>query len=157
MRSRHPHKMEIEMGRRKELKSVCNDLLDNFVSRYNDLDGYWALGKFQAYLQSTSETRLRFYLVAANGSTSAFPTTLGYYRQALRRHLDVRGIPVAWVSTAVISVEQKSTSELECTLKITDDRGRTFTSQRTINARPHDPNRELRRCGQHGPQNQKGE
>ena len=67
--------MEIEMGRRKELKGVCNDLLDNFVSRYNDLDGYWALGKFQTYLRSTSEDRLRFHLVADDGSTSAFPTT----------------------------------------------------------------------------------
>jgi len=152
-----PIKMEIEMGRRKELKSVCNDLLDNFVSRNNDLNGYWALGKFQAYLRSTSEDHLRFHLVADDGSTSAFPTTLRYYRRALRRHLDVRGIPEVWVSAALISVEQKSSSGLDCILKITDDLGRIFTSQRTLNVRQHDPNLELRRCGQHGPQNQKGE
>lgn len=145
------------MGRRKELKSVCNDLLDNFVSRYNNLDGYWALGKFQAHLQSTSERHLSFYLVPDKGSGSAFPTTLSYYRRAFHRHLAVRGIPEVWVLAAVISVEQKSPSELACVLRITDDRGKTFASQTTINARPHDPNRELRRCSQHGPQNQKGE
>ena len=145
------------MGRRKELRSVCHDLLDSFVSRYNDLDGYWALGKFQAYLQSASEDRLRFDLADDGGGEDAFPTTLSYYRRTLRRHLATREIPTAWVQNAVLVVEQNSPSELACVLKITDDRGKVFQSRKMVAARPHDPHRELRRCGQHGPQNQKGE
>ena len=53
---------ELNMARRKELQGICNDLLDSFVSRYNDLDGYWALGKFQSYLQSNARGKLRFSL-----------------------------------------------------------------------------------------------
>lgn len=144
------------MGRRKELKSVCNDLLDNFVSRYNDLDGYWAVGKFQAFLHSNPEDKLRFCLSSDDGSKNVFPQTLNYYRSAFERHLKVRGISKDWVAYAVIVVEQRSSSQLLCSLTILNDKGRAFEAWKLVSARLHDPLLELQRCGKHGPQNQKG-
>ena len=32
------------MPRRKELRSVVYGICDHFISRYNEINGYWALG-----------------------------------------------------------------------------------------------------------------
>ena len=145
------------MGRRKELQSVCNDLLDSFVSRYNDLDGYWALGKFQAYFQTTRTEMLVFSLTDETNDDTPFQQTCDYYRSAFHRHSDIRNIPASWVKSAVIEVETCSPAELTCNISVTTDKGKSYQARKPILARPHNPNLEFRRCGQHGPQNQKGQ
>ena len=145
------------MGRRKELKGVCNDLLDSFVSRYNDIDGYWALGKFQAFLQTTHEVQLQFHLTGEKGKESVFQQTLDYYRLSLQRHLKARSLSDAWVDRAVITVVSLSSSQLDCVLEIKADNGKGFEAKRVVAVRPHKPERELqRRTENHGPSNQKG-
>lgn len=144
------------MPRRIELKGICNDLLDSFISRYNDLDGYWALGKIQSFLQSTSENSLRLNLVGEPVSTTCFPQTLSYYRLAFDRQLELRKIPNTWVIDATLEVKQLSSSELNCSLKVTTDHGRVFKSCRLTIARPHNPELERQRHCDYGPSNQKG-
>lgn len=145
------------MGRRKELKGICNDLLDSFVSRYNDIDGYWALGKFQALLQTTHEEQLQFQLTREKGKESVFQQTLDYYRLSFERHLEVRNLSDEWVDRAVITVESQSSSQLDCVLKIKADNGLEFEEKRVVTARPHKPERELqRRVEDRGPSSQKG-
>lgn len=148
---------ELIMGRRKELKGICNDLLDSFVSRYNDIDGFWALGKFQAFLQTTHEEQLQFHLTREKGKESVFQQTLDYYRLSFQRHLKVRNLSDAWIDRAVITVASPSSSQLDCILKIKADNGRVFEAKRLVAVRPHKPGRELqRRINDHGPSNQKG-
>ena len=144
------------MARRKELQGICNDLLDSFVSRYNDLDGYWALGKFQTYLQSNPKRNLSFSLARTANEKSPFPQTYKYYRQALERHLRNRNMSSSWVRNANISICKQSPNELECRLSMTTDLGREFTATARVFARPHDPRMELRSGGKHGPTNQLG-
>mgnify|MGYP001627925238 CR=1 FL=1 len=144
------------MGRRRELRGVCNDLLESFVSRHNDLDGYWALGKFQAFLQSKPTNCLVFDLTSEDNGERLFLQTLDYYRMAFRRHLAIRKIPAAHVTSAVIRSEQLTTLKLLCAFKITVDNGQTFEARRLVSARPHNPNIERRRRLPHGPSNQKG-
>lgn len=133
------------MGRRKELKSVCHDLLESFVSRNNDLDGYWALGRFQAFLQSARKKQIEFDLTCEGHGETAFPLTLTCYRQAFQRHLRVRTLPRAWVAQAVLAVAQDGPCALLCTFRIVDDRGKTLACRRKVTARTHDPRHEQRR------------
>lgn len=145
------------MGRRKELRSVCNDLLDSFVSRYNDINGYWALGLFQAFLQTTHEEQLQFHLTRETGKENVFEQTLKYYRLSLHRHLKVRKLSSTWVDSAVITVAPQSSLQLDCTFRIKADNGRKFEAIRTVAVRPHKPEREVqRRFNDRGPSNQKG-
>lgn len=147
---------EFSMARRKELQGICNDLLDSFNSRYNDLDGYWALGKFQTYLQSSAGQKLTFSLAGTATEKSPFPRTQLYYRQALCRHLAIRNMPSSWVGNAYLCVRKHSRTKLECTLRATTDLGREFTATACVYARPHDPQMELRSGVKHGPSRQKG-
>lgn len=147
------------MARRLELQGVCNDLLDSFVSRYNDLSGYWALGVFQLFLQENSFDELYFDLVNVTNEEKKdnFPQTSNYYRGALQRLLKTKNIPPKWVKVGSIDVQTTSPSNLICNIKLKTDLGRVFVSQRHVLARPFDPAFELRSGGKNGPGNQRGQ
>jgi len=156
--------VEFLMARRKELQGVCNDLLDSFVSRYNDLNGYWALGVFQSHLQTSGGGELCFGLT--KGPTdlekSPFLITSTYYRGALRRHLRIRNMPSSWVTDGKIRVRTTSPTEfsptaLACSIELATDLSRKFGACKAINVRPHNPLVEHCSSGKHGPKNQKGE
>lgn len=38
------------MGRRKEFKSIVEDVTQFFISRNNDIEGYWGIGKLYFYI-----------------------------------------------------------------------------------------------------------
>lgn len=147
------------MARRNEIQGVCNDLLDSFVSRYNDIDGYWALGKFQTYMQSNVAHELCFDLVGRSDTVRKHPfsQTSRYYSGALRRHLKVRTIPLSWVNQGKITIRAASSKELECCIEVVTDLGKVFTSRRDVTAQPYNPKLEQRSSGKFGPKNQKGE
>lgn len=147
------------MARRLEIQSICNALLDSFVSRYNDLNGYWALGAFQEFFQANPLNELCFDLMdaAQDEKTSVFLETFTYYRGALQRHLKARNIPSNWVEFGSIKVQRTSPTELVCTINMKTDLGREFGSQRYVLARLHNPMLELQRAGKYGPSNQKGQ
>lgn len=146
------------MARRTEIKGICNSLVDSFTSRYNDLDGYWALGKFQSFLQSNSGNELCFELIKRSDDAKTYPfsQTSSYYSGALHRHLGERSMPIGGAAKGTIILRAASPTAIECCVEIVTDLGRTFRSKRTVIARPHDPMRELRSAGEHGPRNQKG-
>ena len=146
------------MARRREMQGICNDLLGSFVSRYNDLGGYWALGFFQIQLQGSVGHELVFDLTGKTGeeNQSPFPMQILYYRRALHRHLELRKMPPCWVKAARIVVRANSPAELDCRIEIAGDLGRTFIARKCVPARPHDPLRE--RCSGRtgGPANRNG-
>ena len=139
------------MARRSEIKGICQRLLSSFVSRYNDLQGYWALGKFQKYLQETQLEELSFNLIDANEGLEErlFPETSDHYRNDLKRQMASRNIPATWVETACIKVRTVSPNALNCTIEIESDLGRKFTSKVHVTVNPHDPAKELRRAEAH--------
>lgn len=146
------------MARRKELQGVCNDLLDNFVSRYNDLDGYWVLGKFQRYLTDEKANELCFSLFPERNAHAIiiFNQTLTFYRTELKRHLKIRAIPIKWVKKGQVMVQQASGNRLASEVLLITDLGTVYTSKRTLTVNPHDPTKELRRSKEHyGPGTQK--
>lgn len=147
------------MARRLEIQGICNELLDSFVSRYNDLNGYWALGVFQDFLQANPIDELYFDLVTdlQREKKPIFFQTSKYYHDTLKRQLKTRNMPLDWVESGSIKVRRTSPTELACSIEIKTDIGRVFGSQRHIVARPHDPNIESQRNGKFGPSNQKGQ
>ncbi|VAW04413.1 hypothetical protein MNBD_ALPHA07-2043 [hydrothermal vent metagenome] len=147
------------MARRLEIQGICNDLLDSFVSRYNDLNGYWALGVFQGFLRANSADELCFDLLDVEQCEikTVFSQTSNYYQSALQRHLKTRNISSQWVEAGSIKVQRTSSTGLMCRIEIKTDLGRVFASQRHVMARPHDPMFELQSAGKFGPKNQKGE
>lgn len=146
------------MARRSELKVIAYDLLASFVSRNNDLDGYWALGFFQAYLQDGGPDVLLFDLL--NGTCAPdhgpFRPTAAYYRTALLRQMAARKMPASWVVWAQIKVTSVAEDALSCQSRIVSDLGHRAVFDRRLRVFPHLALNESKRGGQHGPQNRWG-
>jgi hypothetical protein len=146
------------MPRRKQFKGICHDILDSFVSRYNDLDGYWALGQYAAFLMARSEDQLVFQL--QGGSTvpedARFTASAAYYRRATSRLMDASAMPPSWLADASITFSIMGPSKARCSIEIVSDLGRNYRSDIMIDVRPHDALIEYRRAGNAGPSNQRG-
>ncbi|MEZ4459163.1 MAG: hypothetical protein R3E66_05460 [bacterium] len=93
------------MGRRRDLKGIAAGISGKFVSRYNDLDGYWALGVVYAALKEPQPT---FELDVLSGeSTPALAASRRLstpFRLYLEDHLERRELE-GCVAGAVVKVE----------------------------------------------------
>jgi hypothetical protein len=146
----------MDMGRR-ELLDVPHAIAGSFVSRNNDVDGYWSLGLLRSFADRNQVWSLQFDLV--NGATEPEATLLGRvaaaYRSVLVRQLTTRGIARGVVAKALVvltfnpdaphtpSIATEG-APFSCTVLLTDHRGRDFERILIGHCAPHDPRRELR-------------
>lgn len=146
------------MPRRKQFRGICHDILESFVSRYNDLDGYWALGQYAAFLMARGEDQLVFHL--QDGSTvpedARFTASAAYYRRAIARLMDANAMPRSWIADASITFSMTGSWKAGCSIEIVSDLGPNYRSDIVVDVRPHDALREYRRAGNTGPSNQRG-
>ncbi|MER8734512.1 hypothetical protein NKH28_32875 [Mesorhizobium sp. M1227] len=147
------------MPRRKQFKGICHDILESFVSRYNDLDGYWALGQYATFLTESGQRELRLRL--QRGSTlsecSKFSASATYYQGAVLRLMDANEMPHSWFANAYIRFSMVGPTNALCEVEIVSDLGKAYHGDRRIDVRPHNPLREHRRGGNFGPSNQMGQ
>jgi hypothetical protein len=147
------------MGRRKDIRNLAYGLLHTFVSRYNDDDGYWALGKLHALAQAQGSTRLAFDLWGnAQADTAAIVSAMrarygDWLRQGLRRHRFRAGD----LQRAIISMDFEredlrrqivgmgsNAPPMVCAVTLVDALGREYGVQTVLPCRPHDAARESR-------------
>lgn len=150
------------MPTRRVLKSIAHDVLGTFLSRNNDLDGYWALGQFYAYLER-QQLPLVVELDLLQGSvwpdTEAFSRLALAYAKCLGLQLVTRGMPRKRVVAASLRLQFKTAlrelpqptggtrgAGFRARLEILDDCGHGHVSWRTGCCAPHDPDLERRRA-----------
>ncbi len=146
------------MSRRKQFQGICHDILGSFVSRYNDLEGYWAVGQYVLALDRLGERQLQLKLTHSTETSDhrAFAVSEEYYRGALLRMMEANAMPQAWLADGAIRVSIVAPAKAKCEIEIVSDLGKTYRSAHTISVRPHDPGVERRRTDRFGPSNQKG-
>jgi hypothetical protein len=145
------------MSRRKHFKGICHDILQNFTSRNNDFDGYWAPGQYVSLLNRIGERQIQFDLknsmVVPDGT--GFTSSASFYRAAIYRLMEAHAMPQAWFADAAIKLSIIASAKAACEIEIVSDLGRIYRSNIIIDVRPHDPLLEMRRAGGFGPQIQK--
>ena len=94
------------MPRRRELKGVAAGIAQKFVSRYNDIGGYWALGKLYQHAidASSNEVSIDILSATAEVSSSKLARVTGNYRDYLFTRIDRLGFDRDQISAARISV-----------------------------------------------------
>jgi hypothetical protein len=141
------------MPRRKELRGGAFGLLGSFVSRNNDVGGYWALGKLYEHAMKANARDVSIDLSAMTITppNTEFREMVNTFRQRLVRQLLARKLPAEWVGGAVIRVAFSRTKSLDkagdvfdCTVALTDDKGRTHDARTSGACWLHDPMRESR-------------
>lgn len=142
------------MPTRRVLKSIAHDLLASFLSRNNAIDGYWALGRFYAYLCQRAQAEdlspvVEFDLINAVSwpDTPAFGALALDYARRLGVQLVSRGIPRQRLVAASLRIRFETGSvsgagrgePFQARLELLDDRGHCHLARRTGRCAPHDP------------------
>lgn len=147
------------MPRRRQFRGIANAIANSFVSRNNDVGGYWALGILYLHAKQQSSLRLVIELKPERPDLGGepFAAVARTYRNALAAHLVSLRLPFAWLASASVAVDFETAAlkplpfglhtignPFDCRVSLVDDRGRAYET--TVHGRcwPHDPNRESR-------------
>jgi hypothetical protein len=146
------------MARRSELKGIANSLAGSFVSRNNDVDGYWALGKLYLHAKNAPSPRVSVELTPVHNARVEEPNAAiaGEYRRILERLFRKQRLKIEWLANATILIEFESPNAKPrffyrqgpgraflCTVTITDDRDRRYESSIPGWCWTHDPTMEI--------------
>lgn len=142
------------MARRSELSGIANSLASSFVSRNNDVNGYWALGKLYLHAKHVSPPSASIQLTPVQNARVEEPTAsiARKFERVLENLLEKQRLHRGWLATARIQIDFESSSAKPrfiyrqgpgraflCTVTITDDRGRKYESSTAGWCWPHDP------------------
>ena len=147
------------MGRRREFKGVAHGVVGSFVSRNNDVGGYWGIGKLYTHALRNNVHGIDIDLLARNMSPfgEEFRNTLGTYAELFLKHCHARRLASKWVVSARARIDfnlsagdrrappQGARGDLfDCFVEIKDDLGHIHTAHSLGWCSPHDPRRESR-------------
>jgi hypothetical protein len=145
------------MPRRRELNGIAGNLLGSFVSRNNDVAGYWAIGKLcvLASLTVNGEVSIELAPKRLSPHSPEFNPMLDHYAARLVSSLEKRSFPVQLVTAAEVLIafgvsfkpdplmsRPRGTVPFRCTVTLTDDLKRRHVAQHSGEVWPHDHRRE---------------
>lgn len=95
------------MPRRAHLKNIASGLCGSFVSRNNDLDGYWSIGKLRLLAEQHRRTHLSLDLRARSidPSSSEFSAVLARYGRLLEKLAERSRFPLEKITAACITMD----------------------------------------------------
>ena len=153
------------MARRRQLKGVAAGVLGHFVSRNNDIDGYWVLGLLYAELLAGQNTGVRIELLAPPQSElGELGLTLAErFRRFLTQQLEGKKLHLSQLRSAAIDVSFKLSATdarwtarpsarheggwgepFHCQVLLTDDLGKRYAASHRGWCGVHAPSRALR-------------
>jgi hypothetical protein len=150
------------VARRKELKSIASGVYGSFISRNNDVAGYWGIGKLCLLARERCTTIVRLDLLEESivPEGSEFAKLVAGYEAKLKAHLAARKIPEGWVTSAIIELDFKPEYPVgkqipirtwgnlfKLTVRICDDKQRRHEVHGYSYSAPHDQTRESRSGG----------
>jgi len=143
------------MPRRSELNGVASDIVRSFVSRNNDVRGYWALGKLYVYAKEHGDNLLQILMLPLEQASSIEPVAFVARNYGAKLHTLIANwkLPKSWLKSACITVQFESTDAkpqffstrangrpFQCRIEIEDDLGRKHAASAAGWCSPHDWN-----------------
>ena len=145
------------LAKKNEYKVIADGIISSFVSRNNDVDGYWGIGKLYSLSTSLNADVTIIDLIERSITPKAerFLPMINHYSQKLVKLQDKRGLSKESLKDVKIYVsctrnlditvyDSWSPHLVSCEIKLTLENGSTFTQVRSVRCRPHDPKRELK-------------
>jgi hypothetical protein len=144
---------------RRDLRGAAWGVLSSFVSRNNDVDGYWGIGELYAHALRNTVESVEIDLLSKRIVPHAdeFTGMISHYAEMLLQQCQDKRIPIPWIGEAKIHVQfnispqgrccppQSTRGDLfECLLEIKDSLGRGYAAHMVGWCAPHDPQQEMR-------------
>ena len=141
----------------KRLRNIAAGLAGTFVSRNNDIDGYWGMGVIYKEMVESGQGAITFNLLEGSvvPKLECGSVLLRKYRATLESMLHKQGLRLTDISTVAINVDFESCNNTElhikslgdffvCYVSITDVFGVERSMKIKGRCRTHDPDREFR-------------
>jgi hypothetical protein len=146
------------MAGRRLLSSVAHGITDSFVSRNNDLNGYWAIGQLLGRSLAMNSPSLLIDLRLGTSTPALAEAPLSsqpaHWSEIFWNKVDRQNVARSTVHRAGLSVDcdlaggrargARTEYLVRCRTAITDDHGRIYDAMSSIWCSPHDPAFELR-------------
>ncbi|MGB0843661.1 MAG: hypothetical protein ACPGVN_02845 [Alphaproteobacteria bacterium] len=148
------------MARRRQIKNIADGIQTTFISRNNDICGYWAIGKLCKFASELNTKVIEIDFNESNelSSNQLLTKLVEKYCDVISRMCLNQKIPVAWLRSVKVEIAFEAEQITDpriffrgsygkpfiVTVSILDDFGRLHKSVGRGLCAPHDPNRELR-------------
>lgn len=144
------------MSRRKEIKGIVHGFLSSFVSRNNDINGYWGLGKLYRYAieNDTDTIEMNLSSIDCIPRNSIPKAIITRYSQSLLNMIEKQGLPESWLQNAQVRIQFALPDDADssvrvhlgdpyhCLVVLGDDLGKERSASRIGRCRIHNPERE---------------
>jgi hypothetical protein len=147
------------MPRRKELKGISSGIASSFISRNNDVDGYWAMGIFYKIAFESGDNKFTLNLLSGESAPKfKYSKRIAKpYHEYLLNQLEKKGLEEYQVTAAIVelvfNVPQTTKHKMfsmtwgepfMCRVTISDDLGKKHIYEENGWCGQHDPFRERR-------------
>ena len=143
------------MARRKEFKAIADGLISSFISRNNDVNGYWGIGKLYSFMVSTGSMKLKIDLVnrIIEPQNEEFRHLINEFANRLLFQMDKRKLNRFYFKKAELIIigypnetspyfGQMAPNKVNCMLVITDDLEKEHFSEANTWCREFNPQKE---------------
>lgn len=146
------------MGKRKLLKNIAYGLINSFISRNNDVSGYWGIGKLYSLMINSDKFEIEINLVKQSISpfNNEFNDMINYFSQKLFNQMNKQNVKKSFLKEACIvlisspsntssSTRKTALTQMKCKIIITDDLEKRYIVETYVLCRKHRPKLENRR------------
>lgn len=143
------------MARRKEFKAIANGLIGSFVSRNNDVYGYWGIGKLYSHMISSGSMQLQIDLIhkIIEPQNEEFKLLIDEFANRLMTQVLKRKLNPEFLKTAKLTMTgfpeeptiyfgRMAPNKVSCRLVIIDDLNKEHISEAITWCKKHNPNKE---------------
>ena len=148
------------MKNKRKLKNIANGILSSFLSRNNDVNGYWGIGKLYSLILKEKMNIVTIDLLnkTINPKDEEFNYLINQYREKLIVKLVKKEISLINIKKALIVIEtdtinvnsNSKLNTLKCGLLIEDTELVKGFIQKDIKCRSHNPKSEMKSSRNYG-------
>ncbi|WP_422106837.1 hypothetical protein [Winogradskyella sp.] len=139
---------------KQKLKNIAQGLLSSFLSRNNDVNGYWGIGKIYALMLQKNTNGVVIDLIEKTivPNSDEFIYRISKYSEKLMNQLRAQSMDEAFLKSAKLNLACSDLNlnrfylnTLICKLVITDKNNRNHIVKKEVLCRKHNPKSELKR------------
>ncbi|MBW1297852.1 hypothetical protein [Aquimarina litoralis] len=146
------------MVKRKEFKNIANGVLQSFISRNNDVEGYWGIGKLYSLLLKKNEYEVEIDLINKTilPADKEFENMIQFFSKKLFNQMKRKGLKncnlteakialTSFPNTIPLSLGKIAHNQMQCNILLVDDLQKTHPQTKSIWCRKHNPKLEIKR------------
>lgn len=145
------------MGNKREFKNIANGLLSSFISRNNDINGYWGIGKLYAFMLKSKSMRLEVDLIENTilPHDNELKILASIYLDYLLTRMKIKNIERECLNKAMIVLSgfpnnlvlpygRSAPHKMHCKILIIDNLNKEYSIEKNVWCRKHNPKSELK-------------